>query len=484
MVEDSGCRLVLTDREAAAWPFPGAAPLELGRIEAVAAARPPAASAADLAYVMYTSGSTGRPKGVAVEHRGVVSLLAWGRRRFPAALFRRSLAAASFSFDISVFEIFMPLITGGTLVLAENILELRTLPEAGDITTVTVVPSSAGALLDARGFPASIQNIFSAGEALSASLADRLYAETGAATVHDAYGPTETTIYSTCALRQRGAAATIGTPVDNTRAYVLDSRLRLLPPGIAGELFLAGDGVARGYLHRPELTAERFLSLAHLGEPGRAYRTGDLCRFREDGSLIYLGRLDRQVKLRGFRIELGEIAAVLEGHPSVVEAAVFVMNPQGAAPELAAALRLAAGARLDRDELVRHQAALLPPYMVTRGLVAVEAFPRSANQKLDVGALAALFRAQEAVAHPPPPRRADEVEAALLEIWKRNFERGSIEVQDDFFAIGGHSLLALRIFADIEERFSHRLMLSVLFQAPTVRQLAAHLRRSMAARPG
>jgi amino acid adenylation domain-containing protein len=462
MTEDSGCSVVLTDAEVDDNPAP-----EWDENPALAI------SSSNLAYVIYTSGSTGRPKGVAIEHHSVVSLLHWARGTFPSETLRGTLASTSISFDLSVFEIFVPLAWGHTVILADDLLAFPSLPAAGEVTLMTGVPSAAAALLDSRSIPATLKTIHLAGEAASPSLIDRLYAETSVADVNDLYGPTETTIYSTWTRRSRGGPATIGRPLANTRVYLVDASLELAPDGLPGELLIAGEGVARGYLHRPELTAERFVSPAHLDVEGRAYRTGDLCRYLPDGSLAYLGRLDNQVKVRGYRIELTEVEGVLRSHTSVREA-VVVVRTEGAGASLAAAVILQPAQVLDIASLIRHQAKTLPDAMVVKSLYSVEAFPFTANGKVDWKQLQVLLGSKPGETVHAEPQ--DPLERELVRIWKDGFGISEVGIDDDFFQLGGHSLLALRLFSEIESRLGRRMMLSVLFQAPTIRLLAAYMR--------
>ncbi|MGH8162034.1 MAG: amino acid adenylation domain-containing protein, partial [Gammaproteobacteria bacterium] len=276
----------------------------------------------DLAYVIYTSGSTGVPKGVAIEHFSAATLVHWAATVFPDSALRGVLASTSVCFDLSIFEIFFTLSHGGRLILAENILQLIEHPARNEVTLINSAPSAVAELLRMGGLPDSVRTVCLAGEPLSTRLVDRLYDAGHVKHVYDLYGPTEDTTYSTWARRERGLPATIGRPIANTRAYVLDLSMNPTPIGVAGQLFLGGDGLARGYLNRPELTAERFMRNPFLeGTGNRIYRTGDLARYRPDGEIEYLGRLDHQVKLRGLRIEPGEIEARLTEHPAVREAA-------------------------------------------------------------------------------------------------------------------------------------------------------------------
>lgn len=427
-----------------------------------------------LAYVIYTSGSTGLPKGVAIEHHSTVSFLTWGTNTFSKEELSGTLASTSICFDLSVFEIFLPLVSGGAVILAQDVLAFDGLPAAEEVTLLTTVPSAVSALLKQKTIPSTLRTINLAGEPLPSQLVDRLYAETGVTSVNDLYGPTETTTYSTWTKRRPGMPATIGRPLANTRIYLVDSALQLVPQGMPGELLIAGEGVARGYLGKPTLTAEKFVSLPHLGESGRAYRTGDLCSYHADGSLVYLGRIDQQVKVRGYRIEMGEVEAVISSHPTVDEAVVTVEDAGETGAALVAALRLRPGHILDIPGLIAHQAATLPGYMVARNIVAVDDFPRTANGKIDRKSVARLAAQVDTERPSEPPR--DELETKLVTIWQEGFDLNRIGIDDDFFQLGGHSLLALRLFAEIESRLGRRMMLSVLFQAPTVRRLAAYMR--------
>jgi amino acid adenylation domain-containing protein len=283
------------------------------------------ASCHHLAYVLYTSGSTGRPKGVAVEHRNTVAFLDWARSIFSPEERAGVLAATSIGFDLSVFELFLPLSSGGQVILAENVLALPQLPAASAVTLINTVPSAMTELLQLGAVPPSVRTINLGGEVLSQSLAQRVYQQKTVQRLFNLYGPTEATVYSTGALVPHGApeSPTIGRPIANTRVYVLDGHLKPVPVGVPGELYIGGAGLARGYLHRDELTAERFVPdpfSLHAGQ--RLYRTGDLVRWRANGEVEYLGRLDHQVKVRGFRIELGEIEASLRQHAAVHQSVV------------------------------------------------------------------------------------------------------------------------------------------------------------------
>lgn len=275
----------------------------------------------DLAYVIYTSGSTGQPKGVAIEHRNATALIGWALSVYQPEELAGVLFSTSICFDLSIFEMFVTLAAGGAMVLAENALDLRDHPHRHAITLVNTVPSAITELLDAGLVPTSVKVVNLAGEALGEALADRIYQSVPGVKVYDLYGPSEDTTYSTFALRRPGGPATIGKPISNTRVHIVNEHGKPVPPGVPGELLIGGAGLARGYLNRTELTAERFIQHPAFG---RVYRTGDRVRFFDDGNLQFLGRLDHQVKLRGYRIELGEIESQLERHPAVTKAVAHV----------------------------------------------------------------------------------------------------------------------------------------------------------------
>jgi amino acid adenylation domain-containing protein len=429
----------------------------------------------DVAYVIYTSGSTGRPKGIAIEHRSTVSFLTWAASVFKPEELARVFAATSICFDLSVFEIFLPLITGGTVVLAEDFLELARIGPSTKPTLLNTVPSAMSGLLASASIPDSVRCINLAGEFLSDALVQQIERNAPGARIFDLYGPTETTTYSTYSLRSRGLAPTIGRPLGNTKIYILDENLQPVPPEVPGQIYIGGEGVARGYLHKPDLTKERFVVVNHIPNSGRLYATGDLGRFRADGNIEYLGRIDSQVKIRGFRVELVEIENTLQQHPRVRDAAVIVRDMPGTGSSLVAYLTIASGP-VNQDELVTFQQQFLPAYMVVRDIVMLDTLPTTLNGKIDRKALQALPVAL--------PRERVTVTVALsateqrlIDIWEKHFKRKAITVDDDFFALGGHSLLAFQIFNEMEKQLKVSMMLSVLFKAPTIKLLAAEVDR-------
>jgi amino acid adenylation domain-containing protein len=429
----------------------------------------------NLAYVIYTSGSTGQPKGVAIEHHSTVSLLHWGRTTYTPSELARVLASTSICFDLSVFEIFLPLSWGHAIVLVDDILQLAQASAVSRPTLINTVPSAMTALLAAGGIPNSVLCVNLAGEPLSTSLVKRIEERIPSVRIFDLYGPTETTTYSTFARRRSSAPATIGRPLANTQIFILDAYFKPLPPGVPGQIFIGGEGVARGYLHHPELTAERFLTIEDLPTAGRLYQTGDLARYRHDGSIEYLGRMDQQVKIRGFRIELGEIENVLRQHPKVKDA-VVVMQRDAALDSSLAAYVTASSRPPYPAELLAFQRQYLPSSMVANEIVVLNHLPLTPNGKVDRKALMERrIDATEKAVVPDAP--LTDIERKLVSIWEKHFNRSPIGIDEDFFALGGHSLLAFRIFSEIEKRLRAPLLLSLLFRAPTIRLLATEIER-------
>jgi amino acid adenylation domain-containing protein len=429
------------------------------------------AGPASLAYVIYTSGSTGTPKGVAIEHHSTVALTAWARGRFSEAELGGVLASTSVCFDLSVFEIFVPLTSGGKVVIARDALELPELPAAEEVHLVNTVPSAIAELLRVSRLPRSVRTVNLAGEPLAESLVQEILVAGGVARVFDLYGPTEDTTYSTCAPRTGKGRATIGRPLSNKRAYILDSLRQPVPVGVAGDLYVAGAGVARGYLDRPELTAERFLN-----DPFRAgarmYSTGDRARFLPDGNIQFLGRLDHQVKVRGFRIEIGEIEEALSRHPAIRAGAV-VPHGSGAEKRLVAYLVAHNGNPPSAAELRAHLKTTLPDYMVPSIFLFLDALPLTPNGKIDRRALPAPDSTRPLESGYEPPR--NPTEEAVAAIWSEVLRIDRVGIHDNFFELGGHSLVATLVFARLQKAFPDALSLRSLFEKPTVAELASAL---------
>ena len=438
--------------------------------------------AENLAYVIYTSGSTGKPKGVAIEHRSAASLIAWARELFSEKELSGVLASTSICFDLSVFELFLPLSCGGKVLLANDILQLINLPSRNDVKLINTVPSAMVELLRLGGVPESVQVVNLAGEPLQPSLVDDIYKQTRVKRVFDLYGPSEDTTYSTFAVRIPQGPATIGRPISNTRVYLLDERLQPVPIGVAGELHLAGAGLARGYFNRPQLTATAFIpDPFNTNAPGRLYRTGDLARYRADGKIEYLGRIDNQVKIRGFRIELGEIESVLREHSSVRDVSVVATQEKLIAyivPSIKPPIEVG---RLwsDLRGLVRSK---LPEYMLPAVFVELDALPLTTNGKVDRRALPTPDETRPDLEQAYVGPR-DLLEEQLVALWASVLQLKSVGIRDNFFELGGNSLLAARLFAQIENHLGKHLPLATLFQFPTIDQLANFLRDADMSRP-
>ncbi|HEU4557572.1 MAG TPA: amino acid adenylation domain-containing protein, partial [Longimicrobium sp.] len=422
----------------------------------------------NLAYLIYTSGSTGIPKGVAIEHESAVVMLAWAWSVYSHEELSGMLASTSISFDMSVFELFAPLTRGGRVIVVENALALPHSAAADQVRLLDTVPSAAAALLKSGGIPPGVKTVNLGGEPLRTELVDALYAH-GAERVYDMYGPSEDTTFSTYALRRPGGPVTIGRVLSNSRAYVVDTGLRPVPTGVPGELYLGGRGVTRGYLGRPGLTAERYIPDPFSTEPGaRMYRTGDRVRWNADGTLEYLGRLDYQVKVRGFRVETGEIEARLAEHAGVREAVVLVREDAPDDRRLVA--YVVGGARA--DELREHLRRSLPEYMVPAAFVSLDAVPLTPNGKLDRKALPAPEPASGEAGYAPPRR---PLEAALAEIWAEVLGRARVGVKENFFDLGGHSLMLVKVQTRLREALDQKVSIVDLFRFPTVAALAEHL---------
>ena len=485
MLEDSGARVVVTQEA-----LRGSVPSR--DVEVViagitpASSRPPraaetAALSDDLAYVIFTSGSTGRPKGVEITQRSAANLLASVAREPGMTAADTICAVSTLSFDIALFELVLPLTVGARILLADRDTArdgaaLARLVDANDVTVMQATPATWRMLLDIgwRGKPGL--KIITTGEACPRELADRLLP--CCRELWNLYGPTETTVYSALGPIEAGEGPiSIGRPVANTQIHIVDRNLQQLPVGVPGELLIGGDGVGRGYLGRPDLTAEKFIPDPFSSDPNaRLYRAGDLAMWRRDGTLEVLGRMDHQVKLRGFRIELGEIEAVLAAHESVEQAVVHCREDRPGDKRL---VGYVTGSDLNVDELRAHLRKSLPDYMVPSALVVLDAFPLTPNGKVDRKQLPS----PESVAPPPPAadvaQTPDEVQMTAL--WGEVLGRLPIGRNENFFDLGGHSLLATQLLSRVQGAFGIELPLRVLFESPTVASLAAHVADARAA---
>jgi len=452
---------------------------------------PEPADASHLAYVIYTSGSTGLPKGVGNEHQGIVNRLLWLQEAHPLAASDRFLQTAPLGFGASVVEIFWPLTAGAQLVLTsadghKDPAYLAQVIQREQVGCLHFVPSMLQALLDHPhvGACRSLTRILCGGEALHGSLARRCRDRLPHAALHHLYGSSETAVLSTgwdCTRAPIPDNVPIGTPGANTRIYILDAFGKPAPRGVRGEIHVAGRQVARGYLRRPELDVERFLADPFGSDGSRMYRSGDLGRQLPDGSIEHLGRNDFQVKIRGQRVELGDIEAQLIAAPGIRQA-VVVARAQGGNMELAAYVvpeEMPASEAALIDELRRHLQAQLPAHMVPAAYCVLPRFPLNANGKLDREALPA----PGIVAGPgelQPPE--DNVQQQLHDIWQELLKHDRFGIDCDFFAVGGHSLLALRVVNRVREAFDHELELKAFFTAPTIRAVAGGIYQQRLAR--
>ncbi|HEX8351781.1 MAG TPA: amino acid adenylation domain-containing protein [Pyrinomonadaceae bacterium] len=488
MLEDADCHVLLTQRR-----LLDGLPAGRGRVVCVddpaafdglsAEDLAPSATPDNLAYVIYTSGSTGQPKGAMNTHHAIVNRLLWMQDEYGLTASDVVMQKTPFSFDVSVWEFFWPLMTGAALVVArpeghrdstylvDLILERR-------VTTLHFVPSMLQVFLEEPRVPqcASLRRVISSGEALPHALGRRFFARSGAE-LHNLYGPTEAAVDVTswaCRRDAKGPAVPIGRPIANIRTYVLDPRLNPVPAGVAGELHLGGRGLARGYLNRPGLTAEKFIPDPFSQEPGeRLYRTGDLARHLPGGELEYLGRIDHQVKIRGFRVELGEIEAALGAHASVREC-VVTLREDGGDRRLVAYVVGGTGSRPEAGELRAHLRGRLPEYMVPADFVVLDALPLSPNGKVERGALPAPDVARaDARSEYVAPRTPTE--AALAAMWAEILRVERVGVTDNFFELGGDSIKGAVFINRLQERLGEIVHVVTIFNGPTVGQLAAYL---------
>jgi amino acid adenylation domain-containing protein len=494
MLQDAECPVVLTgaalDGGSRAWLKDCGTPvlpIEGRHADAPRGAAAVQAGPEDPAYVIFTSGSTGRPKGAIIEHRGIVNRLLWMQEQYPIGPDDRILQKTPFSFDVSVWEFFWPLLTGATLVMAQpeghkNPAYVAELIERERITVCHFVPSMMGLFLQQPELPPcrSLRHVFASGEALSYAVTELFRERLPGARLHNLYGPTEASVdvsWWPCLPDPQRQLVPIGRPTANTRLLVLDERLEPVPVGVPGELYLGGVQLARGYLKRPELTAERFIQHAEFG---RLYRTGDLARWLPDGVVDYLGRLDGQVKLRGQRLELGEIEVRLDTLPEVAESACAVREYGPGDQRLIAWVVPAADAAIDVAEALEALRRDLPQYMIPQHLVQIAALPRLTSGKID---RKSLPEPRDVAARPrlrkPPVTAAEQGVAA---IWRELLHVEVVNRDDRFFDLGGHSLLALRAVALLRQKFGVKPSLRAVMMG-SVATLAAELQGADAAAP-
>ena len=456
--------------------------MDLDELADALAAYPPEAprvtvDSRNLAYMIYTSGSTGKPKGVQVEHQSFVANLFSMDRAFGVDAQSRVLQFASFSFDAAVEEIFSALFSGGTLVLVpqEVLLSGPALLEEmrrHQVTHVTL-PPSVSRVLPTADLP-DLKTVISAGESCTPEVVERWKS---VPVLINAYGPTETTVCATTFRVPKDfdrVNIPIGTPITNVRVYILDEALNPVPVGVAGELYIGGHGVARGYHRRPELTAERFLPDPFSEVPGaRMYRTGDLARYRPDGTIEFLGRVDFQVKIRGFRIELGEIETVLREHPRVQEAVVIARQTPGGDPRLVGYVVPETKDAVDAASLRAYLKERLPDYMVPATFVMLEAMPLTPNGKIDRKRLPAPESVKKE--RPEFVQPGSGIERQVADLWKEILQVDTVGLNDNFFDLGGHSLNVIQLQTRVKEVFDREIAVVDLFKYPTVSAFARFL---------
>nr|WP_244486973.1 non-ribosomal peptide synthetase [Burkholderia plantarii] len=483
MIDDSGIGLLLAQRDIDLPSRDGVERVDLDTLDLSDASSLPANNpdvkldGANLAYVIFTSGSTGRPKGVGNRHDSLSNRLVWMQREYGLRRGETVLQKTPFSFDVSVWEFFWPLMVGARLAIAapgahRDPAELAKTIVAHRVTTLHFVPSMLQAFVaseaEATSCGTTLKRIVCSGEALPADLRERVANVLPGVGLFNLYGPTEAAIDVTAwtCIDEAGRAVPIGRPIAATQTWVLDARLNPVPPGVPGELYLGGAGLARGYLGRPDLTAERFVPDPFATVPGaRLYRTGDLARWRTDGALDYLGRVDHQVKIRGLRIELGEIESALTALPSVREAVVVALDGR-----LIAYVTSEASEALDPAVLRPALSARLPDYMVPWRIVVLDALPLSPNGKVDRRALPAPEATTDDGANHEPPHAG--IEADLAAIWATLLRVPRVGRHDDFFELGGDSILALQIVARARQA-GYRLHARQIFEQSTIVELAA-----------
>jgi amino acid adenylation domain-containing protein len=432
----------------------------------------PTSGAHDLSYVIYTSGSTGRPKGVLVEHRGAVHFLEAVRRELEVSPRDCWLAVSSLSFDVSVMDLFLPLSMGARVALVPREAAVdgaRLIEELGrsGATFLQATPTTWRLLIEAGWVGTPGLKMLCGAEVLTGDLAEQLLRRGEA--LWNLYGPTETTVWaSTYRVRQPQRLVPIGRPIGNARFYVLDPAMQPQPPGLPGELYIGGPGVTRGYLNRPELTADHFVAHPFAAAPERVYRTGDLCRLLSDGALEFLGRRDWQLKVRGHRIEAGEVEAALLRHPAV-RRAVVVAREDAPGDQRLVGYVVFGDTEVDNAELRAFLRQTLPDYMVPSAIVALPELPQTPSGKLNRAVLPSPAPDGNSPVSAAP---RSETEQRLAAIWVQLLRASRVGVHDNFFELGGHSLLAAQLVSRVRAAFGVELPVRTVFDLPTLAQLA------------
>ncbi|PZO38888.1 MAG: non-ribosomal peptide synthetase [Pseudanabaena frigida] len=447
-------------------------------------------TAQDLAYVIYTSGSTGKPKGVKVRHQGLVNVMFDRITNISEPESLKFVAlTASLSFDGSASQIFAPFLVGGTSVIVENLFALPTCPQFQQITSIGTTPSIIDKFIDDFPLPDSLLTLILGGESVSKSLLEKLTTHTNVPKVINVYGPTEATVYCTVAVlldrsKHKMEEPNIGRPIANTSIYILDSELQPLPVCIAGEVYIGGAGVAQGYLNQPQLTSEKFIVNPFCAESfasahshihsSHLYKTGDLARYLPDGNIEFLGRIDRQVKIRGFRIELGEIETILKQHPDVRETVIIVREDIPDDKRLVAYIVpqcISQEEQIKTHDLRSFLQQHLPNYMIPNAFVFLESLPLNPNGKINRRALDFLTSSGISLDREFTPP-SNSIERVLANIWSDILDVPQVGIHDNFFDLGGHSLLSVRLVSEIEKAFDYQFPLKSLFQINTIAEIA------------
>ena len=444
----------------------------------------------NLIYVIYTSGSTGNPKGAMLTHDGITNSIQWMQETYDLEPEDRFLVRTSLNFDPSVWEIFWPLCVGASLVIADEAHHQDTaylvkLIGQQEVTTAYFIPSLLKAMIEEPGLKEcrSLRRIICGGESLSIETVNQLM-DCLPVELHHSYGPTETSIAATewtCEPSSRREVVPIGRPLGNTRVYVLDEQMKAVPVGIAGELYIGGVSVGRGYLNRAELTAERYVPDSYSKEEGgRLYRTGDLVRYEVDGTIQYLGRVDEQLKINGVRIEAGEIEAIVSEHEGVEKCAVIAREEEGAGKQMVGYVVKKEGAEAGVVELREHLRERVPGYMVPSVWVWMKELPMTPSGKVDRRSLPEPTKGRKAEAESERRRSAvSPVEEVIAGIWEEVLRVEGVEIDENFFEMGGHSLIATQLARKLQRAFNTEIELRMIFERPTVEEQAAEINRRL-----
>ncbi|KPA14134.1 thioester reductase, partial [Candidatus Magnetomorum sp. HK-1] len=428
----------------------------------------------NLNYVIYTSGSTGTPKGVAIEHRSISSLVNYCSTIFTKEELKGVLVQASLNFDMSIWEIFFPLSLGGTLILCDNAFQLPFLPAKNKVKLVVMVPSVLKSLLQIKGLPQNVETVHLGGEPISKAFAKQLYQLGHVNKIVNLYGPSEYTVISTHSIVSRDLKRNpqLGKPVPNTKFYVLDSSLKPVPIGVPGELCIGGIGLSRGYLNRPELMKERFIKNPFEEDSVPIiYRTGDLVRLLEDGNLEYIGRDDFQVKVRGFRIELEEIENSLYAYPGVNSVVIDAVENKAGEKQIVAFIECAKGAKKKSSDIRKFLKKKIPEYMIPTVIIFIESMPLLPNGKIDRHALPDPNLYQITKTKSLKNQRRTKTESMISDIWSDVLQRQHVGIYANFFEIGGHSLLMVKVLAQLLKKVNSITLLD-LYKYPTIHALA------------